>query len=189
MNPSAHTTNTGHRLMPAATLLAGLLAAGAALGDHQRAGDVRYARVIDVQPVYRYVEVPVPVRECREVMAYSQPYHGGPHAGGGRALLGGIIGGVVGNRFGGGHGREAMTAVGALIGASIGHDADHRAQAAYPRHASPVTECTTHTEYRQEHRLDYYRVRYEFDGRQYTTQTRTDPGATLPVRVKVTPAL
>ena len=72
-----------------------------------------YARVVDVQPRYRRIEVSEPVRECWE-----EPVYQTRNSAGGM-LAGGLIGGIVGHQLGKGRGQRVATAVGTLIGAAV----------------------------------------------------------------------
>jgi len=162
-----------------------------ALAGH---GGYQYAKVVDVEPIYRHVRVQVPERECWTEIEYEtvprryERYRGSAVP----TIAGGVIGGVVGRQFGKGDGRDAMTVLGTLIGAAVGHQAGHRSYADDYRYESvrerPVERCETH--YRTEERrdLDGYLVTYRYAGREYTTRTREHPGDRIRVRVDVTPA-
>lgn len=184
----------------ALVLVAGALALGAAplaLADpayaSNVAGNVEFARVLDVQPLMRTVMVQAPVRECVEVAGYTAPVHSrGGQRTAGATIAGGVIGGLVGNNFGGGNGKDAMRILGAVVGAAVGNDIARERNSV--RHAGytevqPVTQCTTRQVSRAEDRFDGYHVTYEFNGRRYTTQTREHPGSMMPVHVSVQPAL
>lgn len=205
----------GPRDAMAAVLIGGtLLAGGPALADYDggwhesrdRDAGYDYARVIDVDPIVRYVQVRTPVRECWEETryhdtrydhhGYGERYRDAPRRSeAGATIAGGIIGGVIGRQFGGGSGRDAMTLVGTLVGAAIGNERVRRAEAydryepyaAYEREARPVTRCETRYQAREEERIDGYRVTYRYNGQTYTTRTDYDPGDRLRVRVAVTP--
>ncbi len=192
----------------AVVLLGGsLLAAGPALADHDRGrhlgnelrGGYDYARVIDVDPIVRYVQVRNPVRECwEETRYYDTGYddyrHERPRSATGATIAGGIIGGVIGRQFGDGKGRDAMTVVGTLVGAAIGSERARQERydrydygPAYERESYPVTRCETRYQTHEEERIDGYRVTYRYNGQTYTTRTDYDPGDRLRVRVAVTP--
>lgn len=163
-----------------------------ALADH---GGYQYAKVVDVEPIYRQVRVEVPERECWTEIHYEsvptryERYRGSAVP----TIAGGVIGGVVGRQFGKGNGRDAMTVLGTLVGAAIGHQAGHRQYDDSHRYESvrerPVERCETH--YRTEERrdLDGYLVTYRYAGREYTTRTDEHPGDRIRVRVEVTPAI
>jgi uncharacterized protein YcfJ len=219
MNNRKGILSTGTGTAAALALIGGaLLSAGPALADHDRGwrngadrgSGYDYARVIDVDPIVRYVQVRTPVRECWEETRYHETayhdrrdhrdYRGGRVDRGtaGATIAGGIIGGVIGRQFGGGSGRDAMTVVGTLVGAAIGNDRARRSGSdepyeryddyrAYERHSRPVTRCETRYQSREEERIDGYRVTYRYHGQTYTTRTDHDPGDRLRVRVAVTP--
>ncbi|MCC7199757.1 MAG: histidine kinase, partial [Gammaproteobacteria bacterium] len=51
-----------------------------------------------------------------------------------------------------------------------------------------VERCETRYESRVEQRVEGYRVRYEYGGRQYRTRLPYDPGERMRVQVSVVPA-
>jgi uncharacterized protein YcfJ len=145
-----------------------------------------YARVVHVEPIVRRVRVETPRRECWDETRYvnSRPHISDP-AVGGRTLLGGLIGGVIGHQFGSGRGRDAATIAGAVIGSHVGYDSASRRAVTEER---VVQRCATRYERDYEERIDGYDVTYEYNGRRHTTRLPYDPGATMRVRVAVTPA-
>lgn len=143
------------------------------------------AKVIDVQPVYRSVEVSYPERECwdEEVDHY---HSDGPRYTG--TVLGGIIGGVVANKIssGRGRGRDAATLAGTLLGGAIGHDvSQQRGGGHYTTSVEHRCEVTQHTRY--EEQLVGYDVTYRYKGREFTTHTKNHPGKRIPIAVTVRP--
>jgi len=167
----------------------------------------RYAEVVDVDPIYSYVSVQVPQRECWTDVEYEQvPVYrrGNGHRDNDRrrsgsafpTVAGGLVGGVIGRQFGSGKGRDAMTVVGTLVGAAIGHQSSHResyqdhryTSAGYRTVSHPIERCDVKyiTEKRRE--LEGYRVTYRYGGRSYTTRTQIHPGTRIRVQVEVTPA-
>jgi uncharacterized protein YcfJ len=184
--------------------MAGLLAcvAGTAAANPGRGGGpgVDYARVVDVAPIVQRVRVQTPSRECWEEVEY-QTYRQETYAPGsgrvrtaGPTIAGGLIGGVIGRQFGGGSGRDAMTAVGALVGASMGNQAalnEARAgstRVSYEQRPVTVERCRNTTSFREEQRIEGYRVTYVYAGREYQTTMASHPGTSIPVRVTVVPA-
>lgn len=174
-------------LMTAAALVLPSLAAA---GD----GHVRYAKVIDVEPVYRYETVQIPQRECWTRTEYRESVHRPARRNGGTALptiAGGVIGGVIGRQFGSGDGRDAMTVVGTLVGAAIGHSSAHRRDDGYryvETSRAPVERCETWYETEERRTVQAYRVTYRYAGRVYHTRMRHHPGKRIRVHVDVTPA-
>ncbi len=193
-------------------------AAGAALADHRdpfpepgpAGGHVHYtyADVLGVEPLVEYHTITEPRRECR-VAGYagasggyprrypdgSYPndhgYHdhdrhhdqGSPIA----AVIGGVVGGLLGSQFGSGNGKKAMTVAGALAGASIASSAS-RSRA---RHESGYTprRCTTVMTSREVEEVAGYRVRYLYQGEEFTKVVTSDPGDRVRVEVRVMPAV
>jgi len=194
-----------------------------------------YARVLDVQPVYREIQVREPRQECwteqeqqlvgyqhrdqrqpnsrhanRNRLAYQGPRNSyrnqNRNSRSGNAVIGGIIGGVIGNQLGRGHSRHSRagaTVVGAIIGSAIGNESSYRGRQIRDNRRSygssrgqalPIYEtrnvqrCKQVVDYRTDSRLQHYRVTYQHQGRQYVTQTQTDPGDRIEVLVSVTPA-
>lgn len=151
--------------------------------DYDDDGETRYdyAPVLDVKPLIRTTQVEIPVRECyeRPVEVRRERRRGGL----GRVLAGGIIGGVIGSQFGDGSGREAMTVLGSVVGAASQSERDtaRRGETRLQKY------CETTYEYEQRDRVEGFRVTYEYEGRTYTTRTRTDPGDEIRIRVDVTP--
>lgn len=173
------------------------------------------ATVISSTPVLE--RVTVPRRECyteqinsydqrRVVRPVQQEYatESRPNTGAG-AILGAIVGGVIGHQFGGSSaGRDHGTAAGAVIGGLIGNDVErtnnsgydngynggYRRASAYDVERVPVTRdvqrCNTVSEYRDQ--IRGYDVRYNYNGREYTTRMSYDPGATIPINVDVRPS-
>ena len=151
-----------------------------------------YARVLNVEPVIRYVTVTTPVKECWEETQYYTVNHR-PAGVGVRTLFGAIVGGVVGHQFGSGRGNDAATVAGTLIGAAVANDAAHRNADRYgsyhsTRHSRPVRRCETTYQEHQEERIEGYKVLYSYNGRKYMTETPFEPGNRLRIRVDVRPA-
>ncbi|RLK48234.1 uncharacterized protein YcfJ [Alkalispirillum mobile] len=157
---------------------AGLLAAGLA----QAAGSqYAYGEVLSVTPQYRTVEVSNPRQEC-----WDQPVQRTTQGQRNTAavIAGGVAGGVVGSRFGGGRGRDAAIAAGTLAGAGI---ADGLSGTESRTYTVNERQCRTVHDTRTEERRDGYRVRYLYDGQEYSTRTNSHPGDRIRLRVSVTP--
>ena len=181
------------------TIAAALLAIGGAAGASGHKGQhydqigrqdlFEYARVIDVRPLYREVEVSRPVRECWEEPVY-QTRRAEPRSASGM-LAGGIIGGIVGHQIGKGNGQRVATAVGTLIGARIGHDAvnGHDSHQPQPELVGYEEHCKTRYQRSYEEVLDAYDVTYEYRGRTYRMQMPYDPGERIKMRIQITPVI
>ncbi len=145
-----------------------LLATAAALSHAQE-----MARVLSTTPIVQQVAIP------RQVCSNETVYTGNRTSGGG-AVLGAIAGGAAGNAIGRGNGRAAATAIGVIGGAVLGDRIEGQGRPQYEN----VQRCGTETYY--ENRTVGYSVVYEYAGRQYTTQTATDPGRYINVQVQPT---
>ena len=143
------------------------------------------ARVRGVEPQYEVVQVPR--QECTSQWVTEQPRAAAPAGGYGGAIIGGVAGGLLGNQVGKGHGKEAATAAGAIVGAIAGDRIANTSTAV----AAPAPETrevrSCRTVYDQQQRLTGYRVVYDYRGMEQSTVMRDQPGATIPVRVSVTP--
>lgn len=139
------------------------------------AANVDRAEVISATPVVR--QVAVPQRSCfdQPVVVQRQPSGAG-------ALIGAVAGAAVGNSVGGGAGRAAATAIGLVGGAALGNQVETGgADGATTR---LERRCATQNVY--EDRTVGYDVVYEYNGRQFTTRMRNDPGEFVQVQVQVT---
>lgn len=145
-----------------------------------------FAEVLEVRPIVRIVTVSVPQRECWEQEVYVEQRRRRGTAG--ATIAGGLLGGVIGRQFGGGSGRDAMTVVGAIVGSAVGNDRAEARRGDGDGYFKTVQRCETRNEVREEERIDGYEVTYFYDGREYTTRTRNDPGSRLRVRISVDPA-
>jgi uncharacterized protein YcfJ len=163
-------------------------------------GDYDYARVVDVDPIFRNIRVSTPRRECWNETRYEQVrYSEGsrePHRAAGSMILGGLIGAAIGHQIGSGDGRRAATVAGAVIGTAVGHDSAASRESRYGndrrdyRESRPydVERCDVRYDEEVERRIDGYRVRYEYNGQTHTTRMPYDPGDRIRVRVNVLPA-
>ena len=141
-----------------------------------------YARVVDVRPVVRLVEVTTPRRECwEEQVMRHEPRR---HASAVPALVGGLIGGAIGHNLG--HGRGIATVAGTLIGASVADSAAH-ADLGDTYYTDTEQRCTVRQETVTEERTLGYDVTYKYKGEIYTARMDRHPGERIPVRVSVEP--
>ena len=158
-------------------------------GMAQAATSYERAPVTNVIPVYETVRFSVPVEQCREETVAYRNDHGRRSATG--PILGAVIGGALGNALGNKKKNKQVGAVvGAVLGGSVGADISRRHRNAHGDEVRYRTEevCTTHREEREEERLAGYDVSYVYGGQSYTTRMKRDPGESIRVRVRVTPA-
>ena len=147
-----------------------------------------YARVVSSEPIIRYVDVQVPVRECWQDVEYYSVDRRAPGTGA-STLFGAIVGGVIGHQFGSGRGNDAATVAGTLIGAAVGNDSAQRRHGYETvQYSRPVERCATKVTSHREQRIDGYRVVYRYNGQKFATRMPYDPGRKIRVRVDVRPA-
>ena len=142
------------------------------------------AQVVESVPVYQEIEWREPVEHCTRVAKppSQQANSGVP------AVVGGIIGGVLGSQVGGGSGNKAATAAGVVLGTVIGHDTAQRADAEANAKPGYRRECEWRDEVHRKRELSGYRVTYRYRGQLHETITKTPPGDTIRLAVRVTPA-
>jgi uncharacterized protein YcfJ len=187
------------------TILAASVAAAvaAAVGPAQAQTFGDTARVVATTPVYD--RVAMPRRDCRleTVSAYeerrtvTEPEYRERREGiGAGTVIGAIVGGVIGHQFGGSTaGRDHGTAAGAVVGGLIGHQAERDNDGYRTAGRDVVVERVPVTREVQRceevadatEKIVAYDVRYEYNGRQFTTRMPYDPGPQIPVNVDVRP--
>jgi uncharacterized protein YcfJ len=178
----------------AAATVFGLSAASSALADnghgnryghgHRAAPVYVYARVVDVDPMVRYVTVERPRRECWDEIV-QEPVR--PLGVAGPTIAGGVVGAAVGRQFGGGSGRDALTLIGAVVGSAVANQRAVRNQGGYATRNVAVQRCEVVSERVTEERIDGYLVTYLYQGRRYTMQTDVPPGDRVRLAVAVRP--
>ena len=182
-----------------ATAVLGFLGATPALADgghrgggrghaHSR-GHYRYtpavvsARVVDVEPLVRYVTVNRPREQCwNEVVR--QPVH--PYGVVGVTAAGSVVGAAIGRQFGSGNDRDALTVLGAVAGGVVARNRALRNGAGATRDVA-VQRCEVVSNRVRERVVDGYRVTYRLDGRNYTMQTDRHPGDWVQLAVNARP--
>ncbi len=162
--------------------------------DYRGSSDSYYdqAKVLSAVPVYKTVSVSTPRRECRQVpvASYNNGHGGRQYKSATPIILGSVIGAAIGNQFGHGKGKTVGTIAGGVLGGSVARDIQKKgSHNAYGnrRYGRTATQCDTYEDYRNEERIDGYRVKYRYNGRVYQTRTETDPGKRMQVRVSVVP--
>lgn len=137
------------------------------------------ARVINVTPQTERVNMPR--QECHtEYVRENYSYNNDRSPAGG--IIGGIAGGLLGSTIGRGNGRIAAAAVGAGVGAVVGDRIGNQPNSVGSVDR-PVDRCVSVDNWQIVNRG--YLVRYNYNGRDYTTVTDNDPGNVIRVRVGV----
>lgn len=138
-----------------------------------------WARVVDVDPVYRWVNVRVPQQQCwTETVATEVPSSNRVAS----TLAGGVIGGVIGHAAGNDHrSRHVGAAVGTVVGMAIGNDVarkkGHHSHVEYRE----VEHCKVVDRHHRERELVGYDVTYRLHGHLYRTHTQHHPGHRIQV--------
>jgi uncharacterized protein YcfJ len=165
--------------------LSAMVAASAAIAE-PNGGFYTRGRVLKTEPIFETVRVNRPEERCwdeRVPVRTTRPYPGNRSYT--PAIAGAIIGGVLGHEIGAGSGQDWATAGGALLGGSIARDAYNRPR--YAPETSYVVErrCERVDHFEDRRELVGYRVKYEYDGRTFWTQTHEHPGKWVEVKVDV----
>lgn len=130
------------------------------------------ARVVNVEPMVRYVTVDRPREQCwNEVVREPVP----SLRVAGATAAGTVIGGAIGHQFGSGNDRDALTVIGAVAGGAIAHQ---RAVArnGYATRDVTVPRCQVVNDRVTEQVVDGYLVTYRLEGQRYTMRTDRHPG-------------
>jgi uncharacterized protein YcfJ len=158
--------------------------------NHSRNMAYDFAKVVDVRPIYREIEVSNPVRECWDEPVIQAHGSGGHKSASGMAV-GGILGGVIGHQIGKGNGKKLATAVGTILGAQIGHNAVNGNTHAVSQnsHTEYEQHCSVRHQVSYEEVLDGYRVTYRFQGEKYQIEMPYDPGKRIKLRIQIEPVI
>jgi uncharacterized protein YcfJ len=145
---------------------------GNAYGHYRHAPAVVSARVVNVEPVVRYVTVDRPREQCwNEVVR--EPVR--PFGVAGQTAAGSIVGAAVGRQFGSGNDRDTLTVLGAIAGGAVAH---RRAvvNQGYATRDVAMQRCEVVHDRVTEQIVDGFNVTYRLDGRHYTMRTDRHPG-------------
>ena len=143
--------------------------------------------VISTEPIFEAVSQRIPTEECRvEYVPAKQPRFDSRSSTPG--IIGALVGGAVGNAVGSEKRNKQVGAVaGAILGASIAKDVNRKRQEGqYDGVEREVCQTVYRTERAQE--IIGYDVSYSYNGAVYTSRMDYDPGATLRLRVNISPA-
>ena len=144
--------------------------------------EASYGRVINVEPVYRYVREPVRDHRCARYDHAAPNYNS--YTG---TVFGAVVGGALGHRIGDAHGDpDAAAIAGGLLGAAIGRDIDQRAR--YYRGVRVEGPCrVTHREQTRRELVEY-QVTYRYNGEVHRATMDHDPGEWVKLDVDISPA-
>lgn len=161
-----------------------------------------YVSVISATPVSKIIQHSTPYQDCwseqvRVAPARTRPvqnsyfdsmFDENSYTG---TVLGGLVGGGIGNALGHNKSNKKAGAVlGGLLGGAAAYDLTHNrrpAQDFYTPQYETRQHCKTRYKTYEEEKVVGYRVRYSYNGNEYTTQTKHDPGDTLRLKLVATP--
>jgi uncharacterized protein YcfJ len=157
------------------------------------------ARVVSAHPIVE--RIPVSREECwnDRVRTYEDRQVTRTDTGaaiGPGTVLGAVVGGVLGHQVGSGRGNTAATIAGTAVGGLVGNQYDRANGGPPPVQTTEVERvpvdrnverCRTVQEVREA--TVGYDVRYDYNGRQFTTRLPNDPGRFVHVRVDVQPVI
>jgi uncharacterized protein YcfJ len=141
------------------------------------------ARVVDVEPLVRYVTVNRPREECWNEFVREPVRRYGVA---GPTLAGSIVGAAIGRQFGSGNDRDALTVLGAVAGGAVAHRRAIGNGAGSTRDVA-VQRCEVVHDRVTDQIVDGYLVTYRYDGRNYTMRTDRHPGDFVQLAVDVRP--
>ena len=156
---------------------------GNAYGHYRTAPAMVSARVVDVEPLVRYVTVDRPREECWDEIV-REPVR--PYGVAGPTAAGSIVGAAIGRQFGSGNDRDALTVIGAVAGGVVARQRALRNGAGATRDVA-VQRCEVVSDRAREQVIDGYLVTYRLDGRNYTMQTDRHPGEWVQLAVNARP--
>lgn len=156
---------------------------GNAYGHYRQGPAVVSARVVDVEPLVRYVTVNRPREECWDEIVREPVRRYGVA---GTTAAGSIVGAAIGRQFGSGNDRDALTVLGAVAGGAVAHQRAVRNGAGATRDVA-VQRCEVVHDRVTEQIVDGYLVTYRLDGRNYTMQTDRHPGDRVQLAVNTRP--
>ena len=145
---------------------------GNAYGRYRQAPAVVSARVVNVEPLVRYVTVNRPREQCWDEIVHEPVRRYGVA---GPTVAGSIVGAAIGRQFGSGNDRDALTVLGAVAGGAVAHRRAIRNGAGATRDVA-VQRCEVVSDRMRDQIVDGYLVTYRLDGRHYTMQTDRHPG-------------
>ena len=147
----------------------------------------RYARVVDVEPVYRYLSISTPSELCSAPVRYKG------HRSAGNTVVGAIIGGTLGHVVAkNSRKRHAATLAGAVIGSVIGHELAERHNSpnyASNHHSTRALQQNCVTRYepnRKVRQLEGYDVTYRFRGQRFQKFMHEHPGKRIYIGARYT---
>ena len=184
------------------TVLIGLTAQTALYAKGQSHISYEYVPVISATPVSKIIQHSTPYQDCWSEQVQIEPSRTQPaqnsyfdsmfdqnsYTG---TVLGTLVGGGIGNALGHSKSNKKAGAVaGGILGGAVAYDLTHnrRTIPEFNRARYETRQrCTTRYKTYEEEKVVGYRVRYRYNGSEYTTQTKHEPGDTLRMKLVATP--
>lgn len=160
----------------------------AAFANHDYTYD--YARVIEVNPIYRHTGYHGPQRRCsrdnhhryRKYDNHQRKYDS-HHSSLVPTIVGAVIGGAIGDNLS--HTRKGKNigrVAGAVVGGVIAHEVSHENNG-----RNEYTRCNSSTgHHHRKSYIDGYQVIYRYNGETFSTYSDVHPGRKIRVRIDVT---
>lgn len=166
----------------AATILA--LSTTAYADNYKRGSEqthYKYAKVIDVEPIYQNVRHYEPTRVCH----YERRAKRGNNTT--AVIVGSILGGAIGNELGHKKSNKRVGALaGAILGGSIANDMTRRKRSSY---GEQEQVCTTTQQLSYHEKIIGYNVGYRYRGQTYYTRMDHHPSDKIKIAVSVRPVI
>ncbi|MBX2809318.1 MAG: glycine zipper 2TM domain-containing protein, partial [Cellvibrionaceae bacterium] len=142
---------------------------------------IHFAKVLDVQPVYRTVSYSEPHTQCHyEKRVVRSRGSNTP------IILGTLIGGAIGNELGAKEiNKKVGTVAGAILGGSIAQDISHNNHRG--RQVKTEKVCSTNHQVRYKDEISGYKVTYKYRGERLQTLMDHRPGERIKLAVSVRP--
>ncbi len=141
-----------------------------------------YARVVNVEPIYKQVKYYEPQEECYYERRKARGRHNTT-----AVIVGSLLGGALGNELGHNKSNKRVGAIaGAILGGSIANDVT-RGKSTYHHQHEQV--CTTTQQVRYHEKVTGYNVGYKYRGKTYYTHTRRHPGDEIKIAVDIRPVI
>lgn len=147
-----------------------------------------YARVVHVEPIYKFVTIYKPHRECELVIRGNRQARSdrGRHNNG-PVFTSGVIRGSIGQQVTRSQIRPQRQNRNSTYQHLHNSNSGHNNNRGRNHNNRRVERCTTTTVAHKERHLDGYNVTYHYNGHTFYTRTNNDPGRRIQIRVQIKP--
>jgi uncharacterized protein YcfJ len=141
----------------------------------------KYAKVVDVEPIYQNVRYYQPTRACH----YERRATRGNNTT--AVIVGSLLGGAIGNELGHKKSNKRVGALaGAILGGSIANDVTREKRSSY---GEQQQVCTSTQQIRYHEKITGYNVGYRYRGQTYYTRMDQYPNDKIRIAVSVRPVI